>query len=254
MDLVTKNYYFIIGVPRNATSQQIDEAYNKILISAGSAWDEYQASMTREAAEAYECLIDPARRSSYDAMFNMTAGASSKENIYHYTSKETSVAADIEFNKLRKKHNFKRHITKQICFAVIFICFAGAGLFYLPAFFQKSGHAPEIPAGLFDVRKEAPAPEPPAPEEALEETLAVVARKPVVREYQMKTGGVVIRNGAACRALPSESSPIKATMSKDDVVFATKETRYGDGNVWYYVTNNRFEGWASGVDIRVYKF
>ena len=249
MNSVRKNYYFIIGVPRNATSQQIDEAYNKILISANNARDGYQASMMREAAEAYECLIDPVRRSSYDAMFYTTADAPLKENIYQYTSKESSIAAEVEFNKLRKKHNFKRHITRRLCFAVIFICFAGAGIFYLSEFLRKGGSAREIPAGLFNVRKETPAPTPP-PSEAV---IASAAQKPVVREYQVKTGGVVIRNGAECRALPSENSLVKAMMSKDDVVFATKETRYG-GSVWYYVTNNRFEGWVSGADIRMYKF
>jgi hypothetical protein len=127
-------------------------------------------------------------------------------------------------------------------------------MFYLPKFFQKKTPIPELNVDLFRISKsgsEAPTAQPAPQSQAAP---ASAARPPSIRDYGIKTGGVVTRDMAPCRVSPSESARVAATMRKDSVLFATKEARYSNGEIWYYVSNSQFEGWARGGDVKVYKF
>src|SRR5256884_8609651 len=71
----TSDFYDLLGVPRNATDEQIRSAYRKLarqyhpdVSSAPDASDQF-----KRITEAYEVLTDPQRRQRYD-MFGSTTG------------------------------------------------------------------------------------------------------------------------------------------------------------------------------------
>jgi curved DNA-binding protein CbpA len=74
-----KDYYAILGVPRNATPEEIKEAYRRLA-------KEYHPdkNSSREAEErfklvneAYQVLSDPAKRAEYDALYDMSMSSAS---------------------------------------------------------------------------------------------------------------------------------------------------------------------------------
>src|SRR5256885_11729690 len=71
----TSDFYDLLGVPRNASDEQIRSAYRKLarqyhpdVSSAPDASDQF-----KRITEAYEVLTDPQRRQRYD-MFGSTTG------------------------------------------------------------------------------------------------------------------------------------------------------------------------------------
>jgi curved DNA-binding protein CbpA len=61
-------YYAVLGVPENADSEAIHDAYRAAARQYHpDAGEGSSASKFREIAEAYETLADPARRKAYDA-------------------------------------------------------------------------------------------------------------------------------------------------------------------------------------------
>jgi len=65
-----KDFYYILGIDANCTSTEIREAYRKLSKKFHpdlNQNDNYFASRFKDVNEAYETLIDPARRSKYDA-------------------------------------------------------------------------------------------------------------------------------------------------------------------------------------------
>jgi len=64
-----RDYYEVLGVPRDATEQQIKSAYRKLAIKYHpdkNPGDKGAEEMFKEAAEAYSVLSDPERRDRYD--------------------------------------------------------------------------------------------------------------------------------------------------------------------------------------------
>ena len=68
-----KDYYAILGVPRNATPEEIKEAYRRLA-------KEYHPDknpspeaeeMFKLINEAYQVLSDPAKRAEYNALYDM---------------------------------------------------------------------------------------------------------------------------------------------------------------------------------------
>jgi hypothetical protein len=207
--------------------------------------------MIGEFKEAYECLINPDRRREYDASLGETASPSQQSNIYQWVSPETSASAEAEFHKLQKKHRSKKKMMKNICVSMIFVVFAGVGIFCGAEYFNKGKPLAAIPSDLLN-KTNIVTPEP-GPEPKQEKPAAnSVNPKPVIRTYEIQSGGVVTKDRAKCRAMPEDNSRETATMAKDTVVFTSKEARYSDGSVWYYVSNSQFEGWARGSDVHVY--
>jgi curved DNA-binding protein CbpA len=84
-----RDFYYILGLPANCTSDEIREAYRKLSkkfhpdLNAGDAYFE---SRFREVQEAYEILSDPVKRGKYDAALNEvrshTTGEDSRRREY----------------------------------------------------------------------------------------------------------------------------------------------------------------------------
>jgi DnaJ-class molecular chaperone len=68
----SKDYYYILGVSREATSEEIQEAYQDLYnkfgphVNVGGQDPEAMIKAMRDIAEAYEMLSDPQRRAEYD--------------------------------------------------------------------------------------------------------------------------------------------------------------------------------------------
>jgi hypothetical protein len=79
-----KDYYAILGVPRNATPEEIKEAYWRL---AKEYHPDKNPSPEAEERfklinEAYQVLSDPAKRAEYDALYDMmTSGASAPTGL-----------------------------------------------------------------------------------------------------------------------------------------------------------------------------
>lgn len=64
-----KNYYDILGVPENATNEEIKKAYRKLSLKFHpdkNENDAYFSDMFKNITEAYDVLIDPTQKSAYD--------------------------------------------------------------------------------------------------------------------------------------------------------------------------------------------
>jgi hypothetical protein len=244
-----KNYYFILGVSRNAGAAEINAAYESKLDAASR--DESQAAMIGELTEAYECLSDPTRRSEYDTSFGRDPYLRPEVNVNQMTSAETAYQVEYEFQKLRNREKFKKRIIKTLCVAVMFVAFAGVAIRYGSDYFRSKAIIPQIPtAVLFTVPKSGTS----AQVKPAEVIKGVSTKKPTVQTYNIRSGGVVTMDRSSCRGIPSETAPAKAVMRKDTAVFATKEMRDSTGALWFYVTNSQFEGWVNGRDVHIYKF
>jgi molecular chaperone DnaJ len=65
-----RDYYEVLGVPRNASEQEIKSAYRKLALKNHpdrNAGDKQAEERFKEAAEAYGVLGDPGKRQRYDA-------------------------------------------------------------------------------------------------------------------------------------------------------------------------------------------
>jgi DnaJ-class molecular chaperone len=79
-----KDYYAILGVPRNATPEQIKEAHRRLTKEYHP--DKNPSSEAEErfnlVDEAYHVLSDPAKKAGYDALYDvMTSRVSAHEAI-----------------------------------------------------------------------------------------------------------------------------------------------------------------------------
>ena len=65
----TRDYYEVLGVPRNASDQEVKSAYRKLALKYHpdrNAGDKEAEERFKEAAEAYSVLCDPGKRQRYD--------------------------------------------------------------------------------------------------------------------------------------------------------------------------------------------
>src|ERR1700710_1487711 len=69
-----KDFYYILGTSKNATSEEIDAAYQKLArkFLHNEDEDEFIDSHFREITEAYDVLRDATRRRKYDAAFKQS--------------------------------------------------------------------------------------------------------------------------------------------------------------------------------------
>lgn len=78
------NYYDVLGVPQNATAEQIKKAYREQIrffhpdVFEGS--EDVSRIKTLQLNEAYEVLKDPVRRKLYDSTLNQNHNEKHKEN------------------------------------------------------------------------------------------------------------------------------------------------------------------------------
>lgn len=64
------HYYELLGVPQDASVEEIRSAYRQralVLHPDRNPGDEQAAQLFSEISQAYEALVDPARRAAYDA-------------------------------------------------------------------------------------------------------------------------------------------------------------------------------------------
>eukprot|EP01031_Cornospumella_fuschlensis_P051174 gene51174-62578_t len=64
------DFYHVLGVPKDVTDKQITVAYKKLALKYHpdrNVDDEYAAAKYKAVQEAYQTLIDPAKRKQYDA-------------------------------------------------------------------------------------------------------------------------------------------------------------------------------------------
>ena len=64
-----RDYYEVLGVSRNASAQELKKAFKKLAMKYHpdrNPDDESAAEKFKEAAEAYEILSDPEKKSTYD--------------------------------------------------------------------------------------------------------------------------------------------------------------------------------------------
>ncbi|MCS6935402.1 MAG: molecular chaperone DnaJ [Chitinophagales bacterium] len=67
--MAKRDYYEILGVPRNASADEIKKAYRKVALKYHpdrNQGDKQAEEKFKEAAEAYEVLSDPQKRARYD--------------------------------------------------------------------------------------------------------------------------------------------------------------------------------------------
>src|SRR5690606_42011839 len=82
-DYLEKDYYAVLGVPKNATAEEIKKAYRRLARKyhpdANAGGDPETTAKFKEISEAYDVLSDPKRRKEYDearAMFGAVLGGS----------------------------------------------------------------------------------------------------------------------------------------------------------------------------------
>lgn len=92
-----KDYYYILGIERNASSEEIKTAHRKLSKKFHpdlNPSDSHSEKMFRDIQEAYEYLIDTEKRKQYDnAYANWTSGksqasSSPNEDIYSFQTKD----------------------------------------------------------------------------------------------------------------------------------------------------------------------
>jgi DnaJ-class molecular chaperone len=97
-----KDYYYILGVRPNATSQEISESYHELYekfgphVAASTVDNEVQARTFRDITDAYETLMNPQKRKEYDKnsdVFRQTSDVRALWGKVTKTAKATSDAA-----------------------------------------------------------------------------------------------------------------------------------------------------------------
>jgi hypothetical protein len=246
-----KNYYFILGIQRNASPVEIEAAYKSH--SAAAEYDAFQASLTPEVAEAYQCLSDPSRRREYDDALGEPPRVYSAGNVHNFKSYESDIAVNFAFQKRLKKEKSRKIVVRSLVMAAVFVAFAGVAIGYGPKYFRREKFTVKAIPSTFRTTEQMPAVPEPQTETGVR-PVSLAGEKPKTRTYAIQTGGVVTLDRSVCRAKPSDTSDIVAVMRKDTPIFATQEIRSGDGSVWYYVTNSQFRGWVNGRDVKVHIF
>lgn len=95
-----KDYYYILGIGNNATSEEIKNAYRKLTKKFHpdlNPSDSHFDKMFRDVQEAYECLSDDSKRRNYDKAY---ASWSNDKGQAHFTQEEAdypSKSNDKEF-------------------------------------------------------------------------------------------------------------------------------------------------------------
>jgi len=99
----TKNYYKILGISPNATQQEIESAYRKIVLENHPdlhPGDKEKEERLKQANEAYAVLKDPEKRRAYDE--SLRTGRTSRPTISasHQRSSYPDVSSRDPFSQI----------------------------------------------------------------------------------------------------------------------------------------------------------
>jgi formylglycine-generating enzyme required for sulfatase activity len=99
-----KNYYYILGVERNATLEEIKKAYKKLALKFHpdqNNGDKFFEERFKEIAEAYEILSNQERRNQYDLVWLM-------HNAQNASSNRTNSSSQATEEEKRKREAFQQ--------------------------------------------------------------------------------------------------------------------------------------------------
>ncbi|MEK4425978.1 J domain-containing protein [Solibacillus sp. FSL K6-1523] len=105
-----KNHYEVLGISRNASQDQIKQAYRKLSkqhhpdVSGGSKESE---KIFLKVQEAYTVLKDNASRESYDASINSTNKSATHKNDPNNKTRQQNSVKNHEFNINNIEKNFE---------------------------------------------------------------------------------------------------------------------------------------------------
>jgi len=117
--LIKKNYYQILGIPPNATSDEIRQAYRRAAVRYHpdkNPNDRTAEDKFKEISEAYGVLSNPNTRREYDRLEGFSnISASSRRNMDPVNSKSTinDIFNDLFKNKPSRKFNDKNSSAKK---------------------------------------------------------------------------------------------------------------------------------------------
>ncbi|MCL2684138.1 MAG: hypothetical protein FWE55_02740 [Synergistaceae bacterium] len=147
-----KNYYFILGISRNAYPTEIEAAY--LSWRAAADYDEFQASMEEEITEAYKCLSDPKLRKEFDESLGTPPQLNTPGgNVHNFRSHESGITVEKEFQKELRKQKFKRRLVKVVVTVLIIFVAASYGIKRWDKYSPKMPSIPVISAFLDMFRK-----------------------------------------------------------------------------------------------------
>ncbi|KAM8862070.1 dnaJ homolog subfamily B member 9a [Synchiropus picturatus] len=117
--LATKDYYDILGVPKDASERQIKKAFHKLAMKYHPDRNNNPNAEARfrEIAEAYETLSDKTKRREYDQLSardsffsEESEGERRNSGHQHYTSNFDDIFKDFDFyNQKRNRRPFDDH-------------------------------------------------------------------------------------------------------------------------------------------------
>ena len=100
--MAASNYYSILGIKKSASSKEIKSAYRKLVLQFHPDKTNHGSSYTRfsQIQRAYETLIDPEKRKSYDyglrfPGFKLQKGSVDRKTIYIEIEKRTPGLGDL---------------------------------------------------------------------------------------------------------------------------------------------------------------
>jgi hypothetical protein len=265
-----KDYYFILGISKTATQEDIESAYRYSLnlIQAGNASSfagngQYQASLLRDIDEAYECLRNPILRHQYDYGLDADRPAPLMTEAVNPALRLANSRETLEmcFAAMKKKKSRSLPSLGRFLSAMLFLASVGYST-YLGLNYFNTGNFGSSAAKSQPARTEAPpyAQAPTAATPPPQETAPVRTSRPsgssrqgYVKVYDIQSGGVINAANTPCRENPSPNSRILVRMPHNEVVFVTKESKDEHGTTWYFVDGRIGEGWVPEDALKVYK-
>lgn len=116
-----KDYYYILGISRNASNDEVKKAYRKLSIKFHpdkNDGDKFFEERFKDINEAYETLIDDAKRKIYDALLDTEGASNAKQN---YTPGPQSTTAKPSSPSTKRKRSTLFAILGGLIFLLPFL-------------------------------------------------------------------------------------------------------------------------------------